>query len=271
MDKLTAIQDLVCWVDEHSALKTAPSASLEPPWYRGHSNLWFRGQSKARWELLPQALRPRFLERSRACEPSARDPGLALEHSLLGRLRSVGAFLLTEHASNADFYFHAQHHGQPTRLLDWTCNPLAALFFAAETHLASDGAVFLMPSRAMIGGEEESDAFYVDAPAVSSAIDAIVRGDQAFALDGHMPLRIMPNLQAGRMFQQGARFTLHAPGCRSLESQPGITFKVTVPSAFKDRIRKQLREVGIDRGTLFPDLPNLIQELRYQAQLDESS
>jgi hypothetical protein len=118
----------------------------------------------------------------------------------------------------------------------------------------------------VVVGEEESDVLYVGDPRVTEAVDAIVTGDSPIALQG-FPLRIMPNLQAGRMLQQGARFTLHSPGSKALDPQTGRTFKAVVPSQLKSRIREQLREVGIDRGTLFPDLQNIIQELRYQAGL----
>ena len=36
----------------------------------------------------------------------------------------------------------AQHYGLPTRLVDWTKNPLVALFFAAESNPDEDGAVY---------------------------------------------------------------------------------------------------------------------------------
>ena len=64
---------------------------------------------------------------------------------MLSEFRTAGAAFLTG-LTPAEIYFAAQHHGVPTRLLDWSTNPLAALFFACDGNSGEDGVVLAMVS-----------------------------------------------------------------------------------------------------------------------------
>jgi FRG domain len=75
---------------------------------------------------------------------------LNLEREMLSEFRTSGATLVNANAV-VEVYFMAQHYGMPTRLLDWTTNPLAALFFAVKSlNEGKDGELLIMDARGLL-------------------------------------------------------------------------------------------------------------------------
>jgi len=98
----------------------------------------FRGHSSSRWEL--KAGVHRLAEK---ITDSLEDSG-ALEKRLLSECkRRARIFLQTPPSSDWEWMVLAQHFGLPTRMLDWTENPLVALYFSAQdVEPAEDGILY---------------------------------------------------------------------------------------------------------------------------------
>jgi len=236
---------------------------------------WFRGHAKVCWKLLPGVLRDDFVNRAnefnvRPNDPRILDTAIETTEKLINdQFRREGASLLQSHANPVDVYFLAQHYGLPTRLLDWTANPLAALFFAASQEHDHGGEVIsILPDwRLTFGDESNPRKASLPYPAVGQWDQLVVKTiEYLFDLgqrpEGCLIVPLQPDLWSARLLQQGACFTMHMPGCPAINENPTNSKRFRIPSSSKRALLEELRAVGVNWATLFPDLDHLAKEIR---------
>ncbi|MFY2562629.1 FRG domain-containing protein [Corallococcus terminator] len=173
-----------------------------------------------------------------------------------------------------DWLALAQHHGLPTRMLDWTFSPYVALHFLTEdSELAgADGVVWcvdyretnrLLP-RALKAQlrKEGADVFTGDmlAAAAGSMADLDKLTQHPFVLYFEPP-----SLDA-RIVNQFALFSvMNGPDLRLdtfLEKQKHGVRKLIIPAALKWEVRDKLDQANVTERVLFPGLDGLSRWLR---------
>ncbi len=194
----------------------------------------YRGQANADWPLIPKAGRPEFYL------PNDRDLGRFNDWT-----RQAAPWRDELPASFFERLAMAQHYGLATRMLDWSTNPLVALFFAVESQPDRDGAVaFYLP-----------DGFLSETAEGANSVDKVCRYD--------------PPPFDERIRAQSGIFTYHphpnepiatgdAPNGSISISLFGKNFaQLSVPSGHKEILLKQLSDINVSRKTLFPRFDGL--------------
>ncbi|KVR76584.1 FRG domain-containing protein [Burkholderia ubonensis] len=269
---------------------------------KSERRLYFRGQSKRATEgypLTPSVARYQHLANRSMAEREQKECEV---------LETFSNHLLTyvQHRPQTQWeeLAIAQHHGLPTRFMDWTTNPLVALYFAVRNTggRKNDSAVYVLISKpkryadlkrgqaqqvkpvgdvttesASIGDDDAYAEFGIgdDLPGMATAADISAESDgndvstEVGPLELPTPFKITENI-------------IYDPPHVSprIRAQDGVLLacwqpmqpldekdylEIVIKQAAHEDIRRRLDQYGVFDKQLFPDLDGIAKWLKYRA------
>ena len=235
--------------------------SWQPDINRFRSNYAFRGVSNKAYDLKTSLMR--------LCPDHPE-----LEYHLLRNYRKYAEVPLAEPGSSDWWWLTiAQHHGLPSRLLDWTYSPFVATHFATAeiSRLDCDGAIWyvdfvkvngmLPPPLSTTLSKVGANAFTLDM--VQKILFDIHNFD---ALGEDLVMFFEPPSVDARIINQFALFSvMSSPTGRLdawLENHPDFYGRIIIPKELKWEVRDKLDQSNITERTLFPGLDGLAAWLK---------
>ncbi|WP_426369882.1 FRG domain-containing protein [Pseudocolwellia sp. HL-MZ7] len=211
----------------------------------------YRGQARHNWDLLPSIARIDVEELS----SNYSDGWRGIERDLLNSFKKHAVrFLEKEPKSKIEWMIQAQHHGVPTRLLDWSTNPLKALYFAVENpaHDDFDGIVYLFSPRVWRTSSHDVDG---DDEKVITAFHPHFINDRVASQDGCFSL-----FPFSRKITQDTFEPMKDGFCPQNDLLK--VNKVIISKESKSTLRDQLSRLGVTDVSMFPDLDGVAKSIR---------
>ncbi|MEM9539078.1 MAG: FRG domain-containing protein [Cyanobacteria bacterium P01_E01_bin.42] len=204
---------------------------------------YFRGVSKSYYDLTPSYGRI-------SADGNFSPAGYFLEDRLLIEFKNQAVAYLDKTPDN-DWGWLAlgQHHGLPTRLLDWTTNPLVAAYFAVKDKIN-------LEDEAKKGHDGSSAVYFLIYK--TPPLD-VTHLPHPLKFEGHGVF--WPPHHTSRIKAQSGVFTIQ-PNPSEPFRYGSKLIKYTIPYSLRNRFRKVLNSYGIHDSSMFPDLDGLAAHLK---------
>lgn len=246
------------------------TSELRRQWLQDDVVPWFRGHEHSDWPLVPKFYR-RF--------PTDRDTEDEIREEFITHAPNLCD---AKPANKWEWYFLMQHHGSPTRLLDWSEGALIGLYFAVrESRGCNDAAVWMLDpwwlNLASTGFEEvvlpsDPDILPKDKRLTDRWLPT--RFDKkGWGKIPRRPAAVYPGHMIRRIGAQRSCFTIHGTDVEGLDrlavgARSHLT-KIIIPSFKVETVRRDLETCGIDDITVFPDLEGLSRVVTRRWKEDE--
>jgi hypothetical protein len=191
-----------------------------------------------------------------------------LERHLLRNFRKYAARDAVPIDSPWNWLALGQHHGLPTRLLDWTYSPYVALHFATHNleRFDGDGAVWmvdyvqlhrLLPRDFRTRLEEEGANVFT----TEMLGEVVADLPELTGLGRDFVLFVEPPSFDERIVNQYALFSLTSRPDTALDewlaAHPDLWRKLVIPAELKWEVRDKLDQANVTERVLFPGLDGL--------------
>ena len=193
-------------------------------------------------------------------------------------IRNLRKYAFPQISNMGDSVWHwlalGQHHGLPTRMLDWTYSPFVALHFATADieWFDRDGVVWCvnyMESNSLLpnslkGVLDKYDSNIFTAEMLSEAAASLPEFEQ-LSEDEFVVFLEPPSLDE-RIVNQYALFSLMSTPGAALDAwlcqHQHLYRRIIIPAGLKWEIRDKLNQANITERVLFPGLDGLTAWLR---------